>query len=276
MLKVLGYIQGRLDEEISLDELAKVACFSPYHFHRIFRGMVGESVKEHIRRLRLERAASRLKNGSRSVTEIAFEAGYEAHEAFTRAFVDMFGVAPREFRSKQNNVAAEAVKLFQDDKEVEAMKAEIVNFESVRVVFVKHVGPYNECGKAWGKLCLWAGPEGLLGPGCKFLGLCYNDPEVTPAEKIRYDACISIDDKEVSPDGEIGVQTINGGSYAMTTHFGPYEKLSETYAQLCGQWVPSAGYEIAGRCSVEIYQNSPEDTEPEDLITDIYVPLETR
>ncbi len=156
------------------------------------------------------------------------------------------------------------------------MKAEIVNFEPVRVAFVKHVGPYHECGKAWEKLCLWAGPQGLLGPGCKFLGLSYDDPEVTPAEKIRYDACISIDDKEVNPDGEIGVQTVSGGTYAMTTHFGPYEKLSETYAKLCGQWVPSQGYEIAGQFSVEIYQNSPEDTEPEDLITDVYVPLESR
>jgi len=62
--------------------------------HRIFRGVVGETVAEHIRRLRLERAAQRLKSGERPVTEIAFEAGYEAHEAFTRAFRARFGASP--------------------------------------------------------------------------------------------------------------------------------------------------------------------------------------
>jgi AraC family transcriptional regulator len=84
MLKVLVFIQRHLDEDVLLEELAEVACFSPYHFHRIFRGMIGESVKGYVRRLRLERAAQRLKNSARSITDIAFEAGYEAHESFTR------------------------------------------------------------------------------------------------------------------------------------------------------------------------------------------------
>ena len=80
------HIQHHLDEAVSLDELAALAHFSPYHFHRIFRGMVGESVMEHVRRLRLERAAHRLKFSDEPITRIAFEAGYETHEAFTRAF----------------------------------------------------------------------------------------------------------------------------------------------------------------------------------------------
>ena len=73
MLRVLVHIQQNLDEALSLEELAGIAYFSPYHFHRIFRGMLGESVKGHIRRLRLERAATRLKHGNIPVTHIAFE-----------------------------------------------------------------------------------------------------------------------------------------------------------------------------------------------------------
>jgi len=76
-LRVLVHIQQHLDETIELDELAHIAHFSPYHFHRIFRGMVGESLMEHVRRLRLERAAHRLKFTDTSVTNIAFDAGYE-------------------------------------------------------------------------------------------------------------------------------------------------------------------------------------------------------
>ncbi|MBN2270431.1 MAG: helix-turn-helix transcriptional regulator, partial [Sedimentisphaerales bacterium] len=67
ILRVLVFIQKNLDRELCLDDLAKIAHFSPYHFHRIFTGMVGESLKEHVRRLRLERAAMRLKHTDRSV-----------------------------------------------------------------------------------------------------------------------------------------------------------------------------------------------------------------
>ena len=98
ILRVLRYIQGHLDEPLSLDELAGIAYFSPFHFHRIFRGVVGESVKEHIRRLRLERAVSRLRLTDQSILNIALDTGYESHESFSRAFKTMFGATPSVIR----------------------------------------------------------------------------------------------------------------------------------------------------------------------------------
>jgi len=94
ILGVLVFIHRNLDDRLPLEAYAKVAHFSPYHFHRIFRGMVGESLAEHIRRLRLERAAMRLRHTDWAIIEIALEAGYEAHEAFTRAFRALWGLQP--------------------------------------------------------------------------------------------------------------------------------------------------------------------------------------
>ena len=94
ILRVLTYIQRHLDEPLELNELAAVAYFSPFHFHRVFRGLVGESLMEHIRRLRLERAVHRLRTTGRSILDIALEAGYETHESFTRAFRSQFGLTP--------------------------------------------------------------------------------------------------------------------------------------------------------------------------------------
>jgi AraC family transcriptional regulator len=71
ILRVLVHIQGHLDDALELEQLAAQACFSPCHFHRVFTGMVGESIKGHVRRLRLERAANRLKLSRAPVTEIA-------------------------------------------------------------------------------------------------------------------------------------------------------------------------------------------------------------
>lgn len=95
---VLAYVQANLDEGLTPFRLARVAAFSEHHFHRIFRAVVGESVMDHVRRLRLERAAFRLKTSRDSVASIALDAGYGAQEAFTRTFQAYFGLGPRAFR----------------------------------------------------------------------------------------------------------------------------------------------------------------------------------
>src|SRR5262249_28425430 len=100
MLRVLVHIQQNLDAPLPLEELASIALFSPFHFHRIFRGLIGESVKEHVRRLRLERAAHRLRHTGQQITEIALDAGYQSLESFTRAFHRIFGQSPTEFRAR--------------------------------------------------------------------------------------------------------------------------------------------------------------------------------
>ena len=95
---VLAYVQAHLDDELTPRQLAQVACFSEHHFHRIFRAVVGESVMDHVRRLRLERAAFELKTSRRPVASVALDAGYGAQEAFTRIFQAYFGLAPRIYR----------------------------------------------------------------------------------------------------------------------------------------------------------------------------------
>jgi AraC family transcriptional regulator len=284
ILRVLVHIQNHLDEAVSLDELAALAHFSPYHFHRIVRGMVGESVMEHIRRLRLERAAHRLKFTDGLITRIAFEAGYETHEAFTRAFGAMFGKSPSHFRDRHrflpfppvpSGVHYQADGRLDDYRDMQDARAplnvEVVSFPTTRVAFMRHVGPYGEVGPTWGKLFARAGPKGLVGRSTRILGLVHDDPEVTPGDKVRYDACIVVEDR-FQPEGEIGLQEISG-EYAVATHQGPYGSLGETYVRICGQWLPSSGWELRSAASVEIYRNSPQNSKPEELLTDIHLPL---
>lgn len=286
MLRVLLYIQQNLDEDTTLEQLAKIATFSPYHFHRIFRGMLGESVKEHIRRLRLERAAMRLKLSNLPISRIAFEAGYESHEAFTRAFKAVRGKTPSEFRSHSGafprHQSSPMVHFREggwiDDFEPRTsgglkMDVKIERLEPMGVAFVRHISPYDECGRAWEKLCVHLGKKGLLGADTEFVGLCHDDPEVTPADKIRYDACCTVEADFVAA-GDVGVTVIDGGEYARTTHFGPFEKLGDTYSKLMGEWLPRSGRECRAAPSLEFYLTDPEGTDPEDMVTDICTPLE--
>src|SRR6188474_34415 len=98
----IEHIAMHLDDALELEALARVACLSPFRFHRVFRGMVGETPLELTRRLRLERAAWRLRDKERAVTEIAFDAGYETHEAFTRAFRSSYSTSPSGFRHRKH------------------------------------------------------------------------------------------------------------------------------------------------------------------------------
>jgi AraC family transcriptional regulator len=272
ILKVQLFIQQHLDEELSLDRLARVAHFSPYHFHRIFRGLVGEGVNEYVRRLRLESAAILLKTTRRGITRIALDAGYGTHEAFTRAFRQMFGVSPSQFRAGRRPA--------HDPKEKTTMtttstppETRLEEFPPRRVAFIRHVGPYDSVGATHGKLMAWAQGRGLLRPVTLCIGIPLDDPEVTPPEKLRYDCCITVDDG-VQAEGEVGVQTVEGGTYAVATHRGPYRQVGETYQWLYGHWLPASDREPRNAPSLVIGRkmNAP----PEELLTDVCVPLEPR
>ena len=153
------------------------------------------------------------------------------------------------------------------------MTVTIKRLKPMRVAFMRHIGPYNEVGETWDKLAMFLGKEGLVGGDAQFIGICHDDPAVTPPDKIRYDACLTVDER-FKPQAEIGVQAITGGDYAVMTHFGPYEKLSASYAKLLGEWLPRSGRNLRSTPCFEVYLNLPESAEPEDLITDIHAPLE--
>lgn len=284
MHTVLQHIQAHLDGDLRPNVLAAVANFSPSHFHRVFKGMLGESLKEHVRRLRLERAALQLEMTGRSVTDIGLEAGFETPETFSRAFRKMFDSAPSQYRMEKRQsrwaFVSSGVHYLPEDARngltfkprSKDMDIEFKQLEPVRVAYLRHIGPYEECGAVWERFCAWAGPKGIFTPETAFYGLCHDDPKITPPDKIRMDACITVADS-FEPEGEVGVMDILGGEFAVTLHKGPYEGLAETYETLLGMALPQSGREYGEGPSVERYLNSPTDTPPEELRTEIHIPL---
>ncbi|MGO9258664.1 MAG: GyrI-like domain-containing protein [Bryobacteraceae bacterium] len=279
IVRTLLFIQGHLDDALELEQAAAVAAFSNFHFHRIFRGLVGEPLKEHVRRLRLERAARNLKQLDAPVTEIAFEAGFETDESFTRAFGDMFGVSPSAYRTAHKPAPESGSGTHFDDVAgyrppdyPDPPPVEVKELSPMRAVFLRHVGPYTQVGATWGRLMAWAGRRGLLGPGMKLIGIVHDDPDVTPPDKVRYDAAVTVN-RPVEPEGEFGVMEIGGGGYAVVLHKGPYEGLGKAYQRIYGGWLPKSGYALRDAPAFEQYLNSPQSAKPEDLVTLIHVPL---
>jgi AraC family transcriptional regulator len=268
IVRTLAHIQRHLDEDLELEDLATVAAFSRFHFHRIFRGLVGESLHEHIRRLRLERAAQSLKRGDDAITDVAFATGFETHESFTRAFGEMFGVSPSAYRASNGSLQERQMPSYG-----EPLPVEVKELPALRVVYLRHIGPYSQVGATWGRLMNWAGMRGLLGPNMRMLGIVYDDPDITPSAKIRYDAAVVVD-RPVTPEGDFGVTELPGGKYAVFTHQGPYETLPQSYARFFGGWLPQSGHEVRDAEAFEEYLNSPMNARPENLLTRIHIPID--
>lgn len=151
------------------------------------------------------------------------------------------------------------------------MDVQIKECEPMTVASMRHVGPYKECEATWKKLGACPEIVQCMGPDTLALGICYDDPDTTNADKIRYDACLTVEAGFVPPEG-VQKQEIAGGRYAVVVHKGRYDKLIDTYRWLFGQWLPGSGEEPMGP-SFEIYRTCPDTTPEEDAVTEIRLPL---
>lgn len=295
--RAVTHIVTHLDQALDLGVVARAAALSPFHFHRVFRGMLGETPLELHRRLRMERAASRLLAGDAPVTRIALDSGYDTHESFTRAFRAAYGSAPSEFRQKGHTVDAAAsdcaqppsIQLaarcgvhFRADSVADfvffspgghIMDVEIKQMPEFRLGTVHHAGPYQQISEAFQRLGSIAGPAGLLQhPGATMIGVYHDDPETTPPDQLRSEAGLSVPDGVPLPAGLVEVR-LPAGRYACVTHVGPYTGLPDVWARLIGQWLPQSGYQANNNLNFEIYRNNPMTAPPHELRTEIYLPL---
>ena len=284
--RVFDHIDEHLADPLDLDSLASVANFSPWHFHRLFKALTGETLAERVRRRRLEVAAGRLLAApQRGAFEIALDVGFASAAVFTRAFSAHFGVTPSAWRrgAYQHWFATQQMQLssirqgqgdardavlqgFRRDAQLwplghvaptggAPMNVALKTLAQVRVAYLRHVGPYAGVGIAgtWQRLAAWAEPQGLMQPRRTMYGVCHDDPELTPPQKCRYDAGIEVDESFKPPRGEVGVQTVAGGRYACARFAGTPEQVYDGWGRLMREWLPDSGYQVDDRLAVEVY-----------------------
>jgi AraC family transcriptional regulator len=258
--RVHHYLTTHLDRDIDLDRLAAVACFSPFHFHRIYHALQGETVAESVRRMRLHRAALELIEGDVPVARIATRAGYGSQAAFTRAFRAAYGAPPAAYRASSASAFRGAVTFRHTDP--------------IAVIGKRHDGDYAGIGGTFERLNTSAIGRGWVGPATRYFGLYYDDPSAMPAAALRSDACLT-GPRDFTADGDLRPLTIAGGHYAVLLHVGPYAELERAYTWLFREWLPASGREPADLPCVEEYLNNPRLVAPPDLRTEIWLPLQT-
>ncbi|MBL8749716.1 MAG: AraC family transcriptional regulator [Planctomycetes bacterium] len=239
VLRVLVHIGRHLDADLSLARLAKLAHLSPHHFQRVFTTVAGESCKQHVQRLRLERAARELGRTDRTVADIAADAAYSDVPAFHRAFRSRFRLAPAKYReSRRDRRAAaprpDAVRCWQVLTDAHGQlrsvahpadrapgdcgpAARIVTLAKLRIAFVRRTGPVSPRATAadFARLVAFAERRGAV-PEPFLVRLHHDDPTVTPPRLRRTDHGITIGPRRRG-EGDIGVQTIGDHEVLVAT-----------------------------------------------------------
>ncbi len=266
--RVADHIADHLDAPLDLERLAGVACFSPYHFHRIYRLTMGETPDQTVRRLRLHRAAVDLGRGAGDLSAVARRAGYGSAEAFSRAFAQAYGQPPSAFRARRVPATRPPGRT-----EIRTMHdVTIRDFEGARLCGLPHRGDYNAIGSTFDRLVALAGPQGLLGAGTRCFGIYYDDPETTPVAERRAFAGLTLPSGHAGGEG-LEVVDLGAGPVAVLLHKGPYADLEGAYRYLYGTWLPGSGHEPDDRPSFEEYLNDPKALPASEWLTAVCLPL---
>lgn len=281
--KAFDYIENNISKQISLEELADVANFSKYHFHRIFASYTGEPPAQFINRLRLEKAAMMLvMNKNDNISDIAEKTGFTDLSIFSRNFKNYFGISAGEYRkSKNSNISQMHSKNRQIEDNAQMYfcqstntlkwrtnmelnkSVEVKELPKMNLAYIRHIGPYMGNEKLfeglWNRLFAWAGPRGLIGgPGFTSLIIYHDDPNLCDHDKLRTSVCITV--PENTPvDGEVGTMKLDGGKYVVARfEVGP-EDFGTAWEWLYGKWFPQSGYQPDEKPCFEMYPEEPKD-----------------
>jgi len=255
-----------------LEALADAAAFSPFHFHRIYRALTGETPAETAARERLSRAAMLLIRGRAPVAEVARRCGYGSAAALTRAFRAAYGVPPGAYRA-QGGIGFDAPRPpIHPLEETSMTDVTIRDLPPLRLLALRHRGPYGNIGDAFNRLMAVAGGMGLAGPDTRSFGLYHDDPMSVPASSLRSDAAVTIGPDVAAPDG-LAIIEMPALRVAVRRFQGPYSELEGAWSRLYRDWLPASGEEPADAPCMEEYVNDCRQLPPSEWLTDLMVPL---
>lgn len=260
--KVQDYIESHINDSLSIEDLANVAGFSKFHFHRIFKGMMDEPLSRYVNRLKLERATHLLTyRTDMTITDIAYYFGFTDSAVFSRTFKSYYGVSPSHYRNhnSKNCKDVSETSQYNECKKVRG-EVEIVTADKVNVAYIRHVGTYKDLAidfpKMIEKLFHYASEQNYhVFEDTKVLTIYHDHHEFTEDYHLRTSLCITIPDESAVETSDIGIMVIPSGKYAV----GHFEIFQDEYKGvwnfLYGDWLPNSGYKPKDSYPFEVYRN---------------------
>lgn len=251
MQRVLEYIDQHLDGTLDLDELSGVAAFSKFHFHRQFSALFGVSVQRYVQFARMKRASYALAyREAESVTDIAMKVGYEAPDAFARAFRQRFQQSPSQFRQSPDWEPWHAafgpyshVRSNFMQAEFNISDVEIREVVATPVAIMKHRGSARRVGDTIRKFIAWRKSTGLTPQVSSTFSVYHSDPHDDP-NNYQMDLCAGTQRPVETLGGEVEAGEIPGGRCAVLRILGNSDDLAPAALFLYREWLPDSGEEV--------------------------------
>ncbi len=274
--EVVEYIDNHLNESLSLENLAKIACFSTFHFHRIFYAIMGETLKQYTNRQRLERSTRLLKFTEVSISNVALEIGFSSPANFSRSFKQYLGMTPKEYKKNSGLKDSKICKdLYPINQHLAAASdfisrnVEVKPFDTRRIAYIMVENSFREgvVLKAYKIMINWA-KENRIYEKATLFGMSLDDVMITPKEKYRYQVCMTIPEELEVEHSLMNVKIIPQGQYACTKVSGDINEVTEAYSYLFNHWLINSNYAPEHQHTLEVF------LEKEDALDWSYFELE--
>jgi AraC family transcriptional regulator len=268
--RVIDAIVRDPTQPLQLDDVAELAGFSPFHFHRIFRSLLGETLHQFVTRLRLERAIQLMSHTpQRTLTQVALDAGFDSSSDFSRVFKKRFGMPPSAFdihvyrkeqRQQWEATVADAehrhlLKGLPPGENPDGFTVQLRELPARTVAYIRVHNSYRPgvVPAAIQRLLTWAEARGLADG--QWLGYQWEDPEIVPAEQCRYDVAVEVPD--VEPEGEVGRFDFPPMLVAQVEIRGAIDLEMRAIDWLYRTWLPTSGYVPANLPAFEAWLGRP-------------------
>lgn len=264
------------EEPPELVRLAEAAAFSPFHFHRVYRAMTGETSGQTVARLRLLQSLRLLAGEGRSITETALAVGYQTPQAFSRAFRQGLGGTPSELRAEPERLRREIARLAQPPGSAAAaapLRVEVVEVDPFQVLALRVTGGYPQQNHGYVRLFGWAAEHGRMEQLSGLFGVPWDDRRDVAAADCAFDCMIALSAPFEPEGGGFRRMTMGGGRYARLRHVGVFDGLEASTDALLAQWLPDSGERLRDAPLHHEYLDDPDETPEALLRTDVYLPL---
>lgn len=276
LARVTDYIWKHYCEDLSLNTLARVACLTKFHFHRLFRARFGETVHHYIKRIRMEQAVRYLATDvDVSIAQVADACGFSSSQNFARAFTAQFGYPPSLVRKNPERYrSGMRASLSSPVSQKTPPAVEIRNWPSRRVAYIRDIGPYGSesNSRAIDRLYQWAVQEGHADVTAALIGVCWSDFKTTPPRQCVFDACLAVDEN-AKGGGDVRIQSLSGGQLAVLHCEEPWDEIPAQRDRFLNEWLPSSEYVRDERPFFFMFYNNPHMNRLRLTIVDLCLPV---
>ncbi|MCG8326626.1 MAG: AraC family transcriptional regulator [Chitinophagales bacterium] len=277
--KLLAFIDENFKNDINIQKIETVCHYSYRNINRIFEAIHHETIGKYIKRLRLEKSAQYLLYSEMGISDIGYEVGFENRTAFSKAFKKKYGCSPSAFRI--NNEAllemAQQSLLYQESTNRQKLQFEITYLSDFEYIILEYRGSYKDVlaiEKVANQLYDYAKDKEILTKQSKFITEIIDDSGISDSIHLRYNMALTLEKPlKFEPEGFFRLKTHKRQKYAKFVHKGTLQKCMDFYNEIYTFWMLDVGLELVDRPTLEFYPNYDEDSLPDDMLTEIYIPV---